>query len=696
VLLAINLTLLVFVAAVAARAFTRDAEPWRLALATVAGMPLLTWVVTLSLGAFGVLWPVTATIFLAVIAGLLLPQARLLWKDSPAAGERAITTPFWIVRLATAVCLAAIIVTGAKLLLRGSTMSAEDLLYHAPFAANALRSGSFAENSLLWMEFYPFNADLTSLWLFLLGGTDGAAVLAGAFWAILLGVSGGMVVKALGGSRASALVTVALLVGSLIVRGEAERFASADLAGAAMFLAAVAFLVPGDALTPRYLRSVLLAGLLAGWAAGSKILFVPPVLVVALWLLFGSWRSIPLPRRFTTVAIYLAAAAVTGSFWYVRALVATGDPAFPGSIGPFHGPFTSWHQWQTSFLRQIVQGRLFSRESLPTLGQYLEWPVGLWVISFSGVVRLIWGGLLSLLNRKSGARNGVLLLVLVALASSVLFPLLPFSGTYDVPDGELIAVPRYLILPFAAGVVAFMHFWGGGRAVLVLCSVLALVSLANGGPVFALASAVVACAGYLWGDRLVRTTAGLRGRPAVIVAVIVFGCVALWVPYARLVADENMFSSLYFDDERGGSYRFLETLPPGSRITWFGPSNEYYPLYGRRLQFIPVVVDPDGSWRPPLRRQWEQDPGGVQWWGQGRPPDPGTLAHNLRSLGIDYVVVQKVDGLWPVQDRLLDTDAEAPLVYGDSANRVRRLRSDGAMVPLQQDTEPQRRGDRGP
>ncbi len=107
---------------------------------------------------------------------------------------------------------------------------------------------------------------------------------------------------------------------------------------------------------------------------------------------------------------------------------------------------------------------------------------------------------------------------------------------------------------------------------------------------------------------------------------VLFGCIVLWVSYARQVADKTMFSSVYFDDERGSSYRFLEGLPPGSRIAWFGPSNEYYPFYGRRLQFTPVVVEPDGTWRPPLRRLWEQDAAGVRWWGRGREPDPATLA----------------------------------------------------------------------
>ncbi len=79
----------------------------------------------------------------------------------------------------------------------------------------------------------------------------------------------------------------------------------------------------------------------------------------------------------------------------------------------------------------------------------------------------------------------------------VLFPLLPFSGTFDIPDGELIAVPRYLILPFALGVIAFVHFWGERPAVLLLGSALAMVSLAYGGPVFVVASVILALVVFL-------------------------------------------------------------------------------------------------------------------------------------------------------------------------------------------------------
>ncbi len=235
-------------------------------------------------------------------------------------------------------------------------------------------SGNFAENSLLWMEFYPFNADLSSLWLFLLGGTDGAAVLAGAFWVVLFGISGGMLVRALGGSRASAMLTAALLVGSTRRQGGGRRFTSPDLSGAAMFLAAVVFLLPQSGETRRPL--LVLAGSLAGWATGSKILFVPSVLVSHCGWSQPQALALLLPA-IRLGGVFLAAATVTGSYWYLRALVATGDPVFPGSFGPFHGPFTAWHQWQTSLLGQLVQGDVFSSASLATLSQYLEWPVGL-------------------------------------------------------------------------------------------------------------------------------------------------------------------------------------------------------------------------------------------------------------------------------------------------------------------------------
>jgi hypothetical protein len=148
---------------------------------------------------------------------------------------------------------------------------------------------------------------------------------------------------------------------------------------------------------------------------------------------------------------------------------------------------------------------------------------------------------------------------------------------------------------------------------------------------------------------------------------------ASWVPYIAGVADREVFAQKYFDEPRGACWEALESLPSGSCVTWFGPSNCYYELYGRHYQFVPVAVNSDGTPVTPLHRRSAGESGKIKWWAPSPTPEASTFTANLRTLGIQYVVIQKTGNVWPPQDAILRAAALTRVRFEDSSNRIIEL-----------------------
>ena len=233
-----------------------------------------------------------------------------------------------------------------------------------------------------------------------------------------------------------------------------RTFTAHDLAPVGALLAAVAFSAPGW--TFGNSRSRLFdagyAGLLVGFATGCRVTFLPMGLLILLAVVAGlSDRIHPRAQRATTIVLFLCGWAALGSFWYVRNLALTGNPLFPAAVGPFDGPFGHAQQYHTSLRRFLVE------RSVPlsvVLSQVTDWPWGLWILSAVGYL-----GTASLVLfrwwRAKVTNVDLVLLLLLGLVFMVQFPFAPFSGTVNDPDAPLTVFRRYLLLPFAIGLVGF-------------------------------------------------------------------------------------------------------------------------------------------------------------------------------------------------------------------------------------------------
>ena len=199
--------------------------------------------------------------------------------------------------------------------------------YHGPIAAELVRTGeSFslhftAPQFMTW--FYPHGSELLhavagSAW----GGDLPSLGLNLLFLAGCL-VAARVLARPWGGAAGPVSVAgVAAVLGCSVAFADQFGEARNDLAGTFFLLAGVALLAnrrdPGSG----RVGPAVLIGLAAGLAAGTKLNFVPPALV----LLLGPALLAGRDDRIRAFLAALAGALATGGFWYLRNLIQSGNP----------------------------------------------------------------------------------------------------------------------------------------------------------------------------------------------------------------------------------------------------------------------------------------------------------------------------------------------------------------------------------
>jgi hypothetical protein len=159
-------------------------------------------------------------------------------------------------------------------------------------------------------------------------------------------------------------------------------------------------------------------------------------------------------------------------------------------------------------------------------------------------------------------------------------------------------------------------------------------------------------------------SSGLSWRSAL---VAIGSCVAAaLLPYTQQTVDRYVFDG-YTDVPVGTGWRALEALPSGSRIAWFDNYNwEYYPMYGRRWQLVPVPVNPDGTSFRPVHESWHVPP--------NDSASADELLQNLVRAGIQYVFVSKNrSDTWPAQYKQLESLAGVTRVYNDGYSAIFKI-----------------------
>jgi hypothetical protein len=662
-------------------------SPMKLLLATIAGFSVVSVAAVLLTGIFGVMtvqWVVLCLSFVA-LCGVLIPGIRrsivahMHLTGVGRSQDPAPTDPM-LRGVAIVLSMAFVAVPLARCFVLGTNFGSDDLSYHGPSIAEWIIQKAVVYAPFDYHAYYPFNAEALAAWFILPFHTDGFIGLTGAYWLILLWLSAFSLVVAMGGSRLHGVIAGAVIFAAPVVDSVGARVSSPDLAGVAMVLAAISLLTPDRRRMPTISPgAAIFAGLLLGFALGCKVSYGLALAIVVGWIVFSSHIAPRLITRLRVATIVAACSIVTGGAWYIRNWILTGDPVFPAQIGPFAGPFTHADQARTELITWILQRPTDPAQWSVTLRGIMDWPPSLFAFSALGYAGCLWA-----LIRRRGEGNPFpiqTLLLLLGLFMSVMFFFLPFSATYNEPHGVIDPAIRYAILPFAIGIMCFGSFSEGSprrRLLYFSLSLLAVIPAWTAGPVIGLLLVAFALLvpyinrfiDYFFGMEYSRRARWLSGG-----GLVVLLCLVALQPVAQHLTDQRVYDYGLPDKPLGPAWKAMESVPPGARIAWFGNKlHEYYPLYGRQFNRVPVALDPSGVPFERLHHLFLEHNRQIAWWSDEPPVDSSKFRENIRRSGIDYVLVSKFGGDdWPPQQRILEHAGDCTPVYQDGFATIWRI-----------------------
>jgi hypothetical protein len=540
-----------------------------------------------------------------------------------------------------------------RYIIQGTRFCHDDLTYHATVTAHWYLEKDISAGPMNYHYYVPMNAELLSLWYLLPFGQDGAVFLAGFYWLCLAVAAGAVLFERMNLSLKWLGFFPLLFCCSKDIYWQAfTTFSAVDFAGPVMVLSALAFLacIPRDSTIQRW-PYILLAGLCGGFAFGTKVPFLTVCFILGVWLFF----SLPgrLSIRLGYVCLFGLAALVAGSFWYVRDLILSGNPVFPGQLGPLGGPLTRDIQYQTSVIGRLVQSG-FNRDIIRDLIiAHVSWPYGIFLVSLAGIIAGVYRFVC-----PDGRRRTIVLILIAVFVMIATYPLMPFSAANNDPNSPLIINLRFVIGPFLLGILLFFLLLEGTsryRMVWLLlgCAGVVISYIRHSNPTMLPLSA----GAFLW--YWIYPVVQERGRFVspywlCVFILAILGGLAVVYPHLQQKADENILSNLAFRRETTQAWEKIDSLPPASRITAAGyQSYCYYPFFGRHYQNQPWTFSYGYNSFVPLHVRWKNNPDQTVFW-KSSHFSPEQWLQAFSSVGGEYLLVYRSpDGNWPQAQEIL-------------------------------------------
>jgi hypothetical protein len=308
---------------------------------------------------------IVGAVAIAVAAELVCRRA--MPRDGAVLPAPPASTAAWVCAAVACAAVAAAWMVPTLASLAGGMDRADTLWYHMPLAAKFVQTGDlgsiFHFDPIFFASFYPANSEVFHAAGILAFGRDIVSPLLNLGW-LAVGLLASYCIGRPYGVGPVSLIGGAIALGSQqLVEFQAGE-ALNDITGVAFVLAAVAVLVNASAAGGRMPHPVLaVAGLAAGVAAGVKLSFLAPVgaLFVGIVVIARSGE------RLRTALWFGVPALLAGGYWYLRNLIAIGNPIPFTSWGPLHLPspardfelrepfsvahyLTDWDVWQDWFL----------------------------------------------------------------------------------------------------------------------------------------------------------------------------------------------------------------------------------------------------------------------------------------------------------------------------------------------------------
>jgi hypothetical protein len=265
----------------------------------------------------------------------------------------------------------------------------DTLWYHMPFAARFAETGSITAIQFTqadpYVAYYPANSELFHALGIVALHNDFLSPAINLMW-LAIALLAAWCVGARWRVQRLALIAGALIMSlpvlSLTQPGEARN----DVPGLAMLLAAVALVADPEDSTFK----LVVAGLALGLAVGTKYTFVIPAAVIIAGITLRAARG----QRVRAFGRLGAPLVLTGGYWYLRALVAVGNPlglrmhlgplTLPGPVSPLA------NAQQQTVASEIGHLSLWASRFAPALSHTLG---PLWPLVLIVYVAAVIGGL---------------------------------------------------------------------------------------------------------------------------------------------------------------------------------------------------------------------------------------------------------------------------------------------------------------
>jgi len=335
--------------------------------------------------------------------------------------------------------------------------SFDSLWYHLPWAASFAQTGRVTSLRFTDVEyltaFYPATAELVHGLGIVLLGRDTLSPAINLGW-LSLSLLAAWCIGSPRGLGPATLTGAALALATPMMRISQGGTAANDIVGVFFLLAAVALVMHAD--TPDVSRAapLAIAAVAAGLAVSVKLSLLAPVLALSAGTILLARGG----RRRRAARAWVPALVLAAGYWYVRNLIAVGNPLPWVGLGILPTPAAPLQQ-QTGFaiLHYATDTHIWSKFFAPGLASGL----GSWWVAVAAVALL--GPALSARGRSQPAR----MLGLVALASLAAYLVTPETAAGPAGDPAGFAFNlRYAApgLTLALAVTPLAPWLDGARA----------------------------------------------------------------------------------------------------------------------------------------------------------------------------------------------------------------------------------------
>lgn len=284
-------------------------------------------VLSQALGTFG--WFHLGPLALAHL-GIGLACVAIAARRSPKTGSSvdvpSIAMPRWVdVATFAGVALVVACWTAWAFAVRfGADPGIDTLWYHLPIAARFVQSGQTLPIHFIDLDpvsaFFPANSEIPHALGMVFTGSDALTPFVNLGWLALALGAAWVFGRRFGNPHVAMLAIAALLATPMMTLQSGS--ALNDIAGIALLMTAIACLPSLASLKTVPAMAIVPSGLALGLAIGTKFTVVGVAGLIALFIVAWCAKGMRL-RRFFTVSACLAA---TGSYWFVRNIIAVGNP----------------------------------------------------------------------------------------------------------------------------------------------------------------------------------------------------------------------------------------------------------------------------------------------------------------------------------------------------------------------------------